>query len=151
MAAGTEGKERHAAAPRSRHHRLRRGFPSALGGRRPARPFGFAAAAARRHPVMSHRLSWWPPAAGGVALALACLAWLLLAHAGHARLPLADATLCLALLFVGAAFVCRTLVPNPYVGFLKSIRNTRWAKYDTWLYSPLFLVLGLLIVVQALS
>jgi hypothetical protein len=55
----------------------------------------------------------------------------------------------IALLLVGAAFVARALVPNRYVGFLKAVRTTRWAKYDTRLYSPLFLALGLLILWQA--
>ena len=100
-------------------------------------------------PVMAHRLSWWRPAAGAVALCLLCLALLLLHGAGQLRLPLPDGWVHLFLSAVGAAFVARALVPNPYVGFFKTIRTTRWAMYDTRLYSPLFLILGLSILWQA--
>ena len=121
----------------------------ALGGRLghsvslPQRPDG--------NPVMAHRLPWWRPAAGAVALGLAALAWLLLALAGHLPLPLPPRLARAALLATGAAFVARALVPNRYVGFFKSLRTTRWARFDTRLYSPLFLLLGLLLVAQALD
>ena len=97
-------------------------------------------------PVMAHRLSWWRPAAAAVALGLACLALLLLAQAGHLGLPLPGQLAQIGLLCVGLAFVGRALIPNRYVGFFKALRSTRWAKYDTRLYSPLFLILGLLII-----
>jgi hypothetical protein len=119
----------------------------ALGGR-----LGFSASLPQRadgKPVMAHRLSWWRPAAGAVALALAALALLLLAQAGHLPLPLPPRLVRAALLATGAAFVARALVPNRYVGLFKSLRTTRWGKYDTRLYSPLFLALGLLILWQA--
>jgi hypothetical protein len=119
----------------------------ALGGRTgysvslPQRPDGV--------PMMADRLRWWRPAAAGVALGLAALAWLLLADAGRLPSPLPPRLLRLVLLAAGAAFAARALVPNRYVGFLKTLRTTRWAKYDTRLYSPLFLALGLLILWQA--
>jgi hypothetical protein len=100
-------------------------------------------------PVMAHRLPWWRPAAGGVTLFLIGLALLLLGEAGHLQLPVPRELMRFTLVCVGAAFICRAWFPNTYVGFLKTLRTTRWAKYDTWLYSPLFLVLGLLIVWQA--
>jgi hypothetical protein len=100
-------------------------------------------------PVMAHRLPWWRPAAGAVALGLACLALLLLANAGALRLPIPRAWVRLLLLAAGLAFIARALVPNRYVGFFKRLRSTRWARYDTRLYSPLFLLLGLLVVWQA--
>ncbi len=121
----------------------------ALGGR-----IGYSVSLPQRPdgtPVMAHRLPWWRPAAGGVALCLAALAVLLLANAGHVRLPLPPRLVRVALLCVGIAFICRALVPNPYVGFFKTIRSTRWARYDTRLYSPLFLLLGLLIAWEAES
>jgi hypothetical protein len=102
-------------------------------------------------PVMAHRLSWWRPAAGGVALGLVALALLLLAQAGHVSLPLPRAWLRVALIGVGAAFIGRALLPTRYVGLFKTVRTTRWARYDTRLYTPLFLLLGLLIVWQALA
>ena len=101
------------------------------------------------HPVMAHRLPWWRPTAGAVALGLACLAWLLLAEAGFLPLPLPPRQVRIVLLCIGAAFVGRALIPNRYVGFFKTFRTTRWARYDTRLYSPLFLILGLLILWQA--
>jgi len=102
-------------------------------------------------PVMAHRLPWWRPAAGAVALALGALAWLLLGHAGYLPPPLPLGSARAALLATGAAFVARALVPNRYVGFFKSIRHTRWARFDTRLYSPLFLLLGLLLAASALE
>lgn len=119
----------------------------ALGGR-----IGFAVSLPQRvdgAPVMTHRLSWWRPAAGALALGLVALAWLLLAHAGRLPLPLPASLTRAALLAIGAAFVARAIVPNRYVGFFKSLRGTRWARYDTRLYSPLFLLLGALLVAQA--
>jgi hypothetical protein len=121
----------------------------ALGGR-----IGFSVSLPQRPdgaPVMAHRLPWWRPAAGAVALALAALALLLLAYAGHLPLPLPRRIAGAALLAVAAAFAARALVPNPYVGFFKSLRGTRWARYDTRLYSPLFLLVGLLLAWLALE
>ena len=121
----------------------------ALGGR-----LGYSVSLPQRPdgaPVMAHRLPWWRPAAGAVALGLAALAWLLLGHAGHLPPPLPPEPARAALLAAGAAFVARALVPNRYVGFFKSLRTTRWARFDTRLYSPLFLLLGLLLIAQALQ
>lgn len=50
-----------------------------------------------------------------------------------------------------AALVARALVPNRYVGFFKTLRTTRWARWDTGLYSPLFLVLGLALIAVSLG
>jgi hypothetical protein len=119
----------------------------ALGGRTgysvslPQRPDGV--------PVMAHRLPWWRPAAAGVAFGLVALAALLLAHSGRLPLPLPRGLTKAALLAAGLAFVGRALVPNRYVGFFKTLRTTRWARFDTRLYSPLFLLLGLLLVGRA--
>ncbi len=121
----------------------------ALGGRT-----GFAVSLPQRpdgSPVMAHRLPWWRPAAGAVALGLVALALLMLSHAGHLPLPLPKRLAGAVLLATGAAFVARALVPNRYVGLFKSLRQTRWARYDTRLYSPLFLLLGLLLVALALD
>lgn len=121
----------------------------ALGGRR-----GFAVSLPQRPdgvPVMAHRLPWWRPAAAGVAVALCLLGALLLAKAGLVRLPVPDEWLQACLVAAGIALVGRAVVPNRWVGFFKSIRGTRWAIYDTRLYSPLILLLGLLILLQALA
>jgi hypothetical protein len=94
-------------------------------------------------PVMNHRLGWWRPAAGAVALGLTLLAALALAAAGKLALPLPLGMTRSLLVLVGGAFILRAFVPTPWTGFFKRIRGTRWARYDTWLYSPLFLILGL--------
>ena len=120
----------------------------ALGGR-----LGFSVSLPQRptgEPVMAHRLPWWRPAAACVALGLLALALLLLAHSGRIDLPLPPQAVRAALLLTGAAFAARALVPNRYVGFFKSLTTTRWAKYDTRLYSPLFLALGLILLAHAL-
>jgi hypothetical protein len=121
----------------------------ALGGR-----LGYSVSLPQRPdgtPVMAHRLPWWRPAAGAVALGLVLLALLLLGEAGHLPLPLPPGLVRAALVAAGAAFVARALVPNRYVGLFKSLRGTRWARYDTRLYSPLFLLLGLLLLGQAIG
>lgn len=94
-------------------------------------------------PVMRHRLGWWRPAAGAVALGLILLGALALAAAGRISLPVSTGMARMLLIPVGAAFALRAFVPTPWTGFFKRIRHTRWARYDTWLYSPLFLLLGL--------
>jgi hypothetical protein len=98
---------------------------------------------------MAHRLAWWRPAAGAVALGLVALGLLLAAYAGRLPLPVPRSLARAALLGAGAAFVARALVPNRYVGLVKSLRTTRWARFDTRLYSPLFLLLGLLLLALA--
>ncbi|MET1110077.1 MAG: DUF3995 domain-containing protein [Allosphingosinicella sp.] len=121
----------------------------ALGGR-----LGYSVSLPQRpdgDPVMAHRLPWWRPAAAAVALGLGLLAWLLLGYAGHLPLPLPRGLARAALLATGAAFVARALVPNRYVGLFKTLRTTRWARFDTRLYSPLFLLLGLLLLALALE
>lgn len=100
-------------------------------------------------PVLRQLLRLWRPSAFLVALGLMLLGAFVVAKA----LPLAHRIdpdlLDLALLATGSAFVARAIVPNRYVGFFKTLRTTRWARYDTRLYSPLFLILGVLLIVVA--
>lgn len=116
-----------------------RGFGVSL----PQRPDG--------QPVLSHLLPLWRPAALAVALGLVLLAAIVLGKAWDLRLGVDPALLDLALMATGIAFVARAILPNRYVGFLKTLRSTRWARYDTRLYSPLFLVLGGALVTLARS
>jgi len=44
---------------------------------------------------------------------------------------------------LGAVFLLRALGDFRLIGFFKSVRGTRFAVRDTWLYSPLCLLLGL--------
>lgn len=121
----------------------------ALGGR-----LGFSVSLPQRPdgvPVMNDRIGWWRPAAGAVAAALIGLGALALAAEGHLALPLPPLMVRAALGVAGAAFAARAIVPTPWTGFFKRIRTTRWARYDSWLYSPLFLLLGAALLVIALS
>ena len=120
----------------------------ALGGR-----LGFSVSLPQRPdgvPVMNHRIGWWRPAAAMVAAGLTALGALALAAEGHLALPLPLFLVRTVLGLVGAAFVLRAIVPTPWTGFFKRIRGTRWARYDTFLYSPLVLVLGAALLVIAL-
>lgn len=121
----------------------------AIGGRR-----GFSVSLPQRADgtiVMSHRIGWWRPAAAAVAAALVLLGALALGVAGRFGLPLPPGLAKAALLLAAAAFILRAIVPTPWTGFFKRIRTTRWAHYDTWLYSPLFLLLGLSLLAVALG
>ena len=44
---------------------------------------------------------------------------------------------------LGAVFLLRSVGDFRLMGFFKSVRGTRFAVRDTWLYSPLCLLLGL--------
>lgn len=101
-------------------------------------------------PVMANRLGWWRPAAGGVALGLAMLGALAFAAEGHSTVVLTREPARVGVAAAGAAFLLRAVVPTPWTGFFKTIRTTRWARYDTWLYSPLLLLLGAALLAVAL-
>jgi hypothetical protein len=124
-------------------------FHWAFGGRRgfgvslPQRPDG--------EPVLRDLLHLWRPAALVVALGLVLLGELVTAKAAQLDHGIDPALLDPALLGTGVAFIARAVVPNRYVGFFKGLRSTRWARYDTRLYSPLFLILGLCLVAIARS
>jgi hypothetical protein len=102
-------------------------------------------------PVMAGRIGWWRPAAGGIALGLVLLGALALAVGGHLALPVPPGAARAALIVVGTVFVLRALVPTPWTGFFKRIRATRWARYDSRLYCPLFLLLGIALIAVALD
>jgi hypothetical protein len=75
---------------------------------------------------------------------------LVLALAGLIHLPVPQRWLRVAVMSLSALFLMRALSWYKYVGLFKSIRNTRFAKYDTWLYSPLCLVLSMSLISVAL-
>ena len=99
--------------------------------------------------MLRHLLRLWRPAAILVALGLELLAGIVAARALPLAHHLDSGLVDVALLATGSAFVARAIVPNRYVGFFKTLRTTRWARYDTRLYSPLFLILGVLLLVVA--
>ena len=121
----------------------------ALGGR-----LGYSVSLPQRpdgEPVMVHRIGWWRLAAGCIALALVLLGVLAVTVSGHLASPLPPGIAKGALGLAGAGLVLRALVPTPWTGFFKRIRTTRWARYDTWLYSPLSLLLGVALLLIALG
>lgn len=115
----------------------KRGFDVSL----PQRPDGT--------PVMSDRLPLWRPAAFGVGLALLGLGLIVIARARAWDIGLPPILIDYGLIGTGTVFVARALVPNRYVGLSKTLRTTRWARWDTRLYSPLFLILGVALIVVA--
>lgn len=120
----------------------------ALGGR-----LGYSVSLPQRldgAPVMNHRIGWWRPAAAVVAVVLALVGVLALAAEEHLALPLPPVLVRATLGLIGIGFMLRAVVPTPWTGFFKRIRTTRWARYDTWLYSPLVLVLGAALFIIAL-
>ncbi|BCM19986.1 DUF3995 domain-containing protein [Mesorhizobium sp. J8] len=85
----------------------------------------------------------------GVVLALVLL--LLLGFAGQIRLPLPHWQLKTAVLIWAAVFTVRALSWSRYFGLFKRVRNTRFARYDSLLYSPSCLLVGLGLFLLALA
>lgn len=80
-----------------------------------------------------------------VAVALSVAALLVLARSGLLPgLPAAPVAWACGLL--GAAFVLRAIGEFRLVGFFKTVRGTEFASMDTWVYSPLCLVLGVAVL-----
>lgn len=51
---------------------------------------------------------------------------------------------------IAALFLIRAMGDFRYVGFTKTVRSTNFAAYDTKIFTPLSLTIGLMIVVMAL-
>lgn len=77
----------------------------------------------------------------GVVLALVLL--LVLGLVGMIHLPLPQSWLRAGAILWAVIFTGRALSWSRYFGLFKRVRKTRFAGYDSWLYSPLCLVLGL--------
>lgn len=84
-----------------------------------------------------------PAATLAVALGLALAAALVLAQARLVRLGLPPRLTLAGTLLLGAVFVLRAVGDFRLVGFFKSVRGTPFARWDTALFSPLCLLLGL--------
>jgi Protein of unknown function (DUF3995) len=80
---------------------------------------------------------------------LAGILVLVLALSGAVSLPVPRQWLRIGAVLLSMLFLARALSWYKYVGFFKSIRSTRFAKYDTWMYSPLCLLLSLGLMVAA--
>ena len=119
----------------------------ALGGR-----LGFSVSLPQRAdgtPVMAGRIGWWRPAAAGIAVGLILFGALAVAVGGHLALPVPPGAAKFVLIVTGAAFILRALVPTKWTGFFKRDHATRWARYDSRLYCPLFLLLGTALIAVA--
>jgi hypothetical protein len=83
-------------------------------------------------------------AAGAVAVGviLVGVMLLVLGLASAFRLPVPQSWLRIGGALWAAIFVGRAISWSRYVGMFKRVRNTRFARYDSWLYSPLCLLLG---------
>ena len=77
-----------------------------------------------------------------VALALALAAGLVAWRGGVMAAPLPPLLVHVGCLGVGAVFVLRAIGDFRFVGFFKRVRGTRFAWWDTRLFSPLCLALG---------
>jgi hypothetical protein len=68
---------------------------------------------------------------------------LVMAFEGRVRLPLPLSLLRLGVGSLALAAVARAMSWHRYFGLFKKLRTTDFAKFDTWLYSPLCLILGI--------
>ena len=78
-----------------------------------------------------------------VAVALATASFLLLSRGGFLSSPFPASWIQVGTLGVGAVFVLRAIGDFRIVGFFKRVRGTRFAVWDTRLFSPLSLAIGL--------
>jgi len=51
--------------------------------------------------------------------------------------------------FLAAVFILRAIGDFRLVGFFKSVKNSKFARYDSLLYSPLCLILGVIFILLA--
>jgi len=86
-----------------------------------------------------------------VGLILTLVLLLVLSFTGVIRLPLPQQLLKAAIILWAAIFTARALSWSSYFGLFKRVRTTRFASYDTLLYSPSCLLLGLGFFYLALS
>lgn len=52
---------------------------------------------------------------------------------------------------LAALFLVRAIGEFRYIGFFKGVRDTEFARWDTWLFSPLCLIIALLAAITALA
>ena len=80
--------------------------------------------------------------AHAVGLVLVASIAVVLAFGKQIALPLPWWLVRASMILLAVGFGARALSWHSYVGLFKKVRNTRFARYDTWLYSPLCLVLS---------
>jgi Protein of unknown function (DUF3995) len=93
----------------------------------------------------------WRPSmlgTGLVALGLFMMAALLLMQIGWLGVFTGANSVRMGLWLMAAIFLVRAIGDFRYVGFFKRVRGTRFARLDTLAYSPLCLILALLITLS---
>jgi Protein of unknown function (DUF3995) len=93
----------------------------------------------------------WRPSSLGtglVALGLFMMAALLLMRIGWLGVYTGANPVRMGLWLMAAIFLVRAIGDFRYVGFFKRVRGTRFARLDTLAYSPLCLILALLITLS---
>jgi hypothetical protein len=107
--------------------------------------FGGKFAAANALPTVRDRPVIQPSRAAtlAVAAALALAAVVVLVRAGLLFPAFPPRLATLACFVLGSVFVLRAIGEFRLVGFFKSVRGTPFAHWDTWLYSPLSLLIGI--------
>ncbi len=95
-------------------------------------------------PVVSGEVPHYPSSSSWLAVAAAlALAALVVLVRGDIILPSIPSRLStLACLILGAVFVLRAIGEFRFFGFFRSVTDTRFAFWDTLLYTPLCLVIG---------
>ena len=78
-----------------------------------------------------------------VALALLVCALLVLGSLGILRFGLPNWLLRIGVWGVAAAFLLRAIGDFRYLGLFKTVRNTSFARNDSWFYSPLCVVIAI--------
>ncbi len=107
--------------------------------------FGGKAAGSAAIPEVDGRPAFEPGALAtiGVTLALSGCAVLTLALGGWVVFPLPEPWTTGLGYAMATAFFLRAIGEFRLVGFFKRVRGTRFARWDTWLFSPLCLALAL--------
>lgn len=91
-----------------------------------------------------------PAATVAVAIALSVAGALVLAQGGVVPVSFSPTLLRWATVALSAVFLVRAAGDLHYVGFFKRVRDTRFARADTLVYSPLCLALAVALAVLSL-
>ncbi|CAA9419635.1 MAG: hypothetical protein AVDCRST_MAG51-1923 [uncultured Ramlibacter sp.] len=78
----------------------------------------------------------------GVGLVLTAFAGLVATTAGFLPIPLPGLLLTWLMYGLALGLLARAIGEFRYVGFFKRVRGSRFARLDTWVYSPLCLLLA---------
>ena len=104
-------------------------------------------------PEVSGQAAFTPSrgATATVAVALFAAGFVVGAASGLVRVPISVSTLTFLMYAMALVFLARAVGEFRLVGFFKRVRGTTFARFDTLLYSPLCLLIGLAILFIATS